>query len=256
MSSSFFKREEITVAGVKTVFLTAGKGEPLVFLHGGGTFHGFDFAKPWAERFKVYLPFHPGFGESGDDPHLSSMQDYVMHYCELFDRLELDRVNLVGFSLGGWLAATFATQQARRLKRLVLVAPAGLKVPEAPSVDLFSIPGEKIPEMLVYDFDVIKPHLPAGFDVDFTVDRFREITTVARVAWERLHDPKLPRWLHRINVPTLLVYGDEDRIIPAAQATHWAKLIPGAQVKTFAKAGHLVLDEKPEAVEAVQRFLQ
>jgi len=251
-----FAREEVTIGGVKTVYLTAGSGEPLLFLHGGGTFHGFEFAKPWAEKFKVLLPYHPGFGESGDDPGLSSIQDYVMHYIELLDHLGLDKVNLVGFSLGGWLAASFATQHARRIKKLVLVAPAGLRIKEAPTVDLFRIPGDKIPEMLVYDFEVIKPHLPTGFDVDFTVERFREITTVARVAWERMHDPKLPRWLHRVNVPTMLVYGEDDRIVPAAQGPYWAKLIPGATVKTFPKAGHLVLDEKPEAVEAVRRFLQ
>jgi pimeloyl-ACP methyl ester carboxylesterase len=251
-----FVREEITIGGVKTVYFTAGKGEPLLFLHGGGTFHGFEFARPWTKSFRVLLPYHPGFGDSGDDPGLSSMQDYVMHYIELLDRLGLDKVNLVGFSLGGWLAASFATQHASRIRKLVLVAPAGLRVKEAPTVDLFRIPGEKIPEMLVHDFEVIKPHLPTAFDVDFTVDRFREITTVARVAWERLHDPKLPRWLHRVTVPTMLVYGEEDRIVPAAQGPHWAKLIPGATVRTFPKAGHLVLDERPDAVEAVHRFLQ
>ncbi|HKU94658.1 MAG TPA: alpha/beta hydrolase [Vineibacter sp.] len=251
-----FTREEITIAGVKTVYLTAGSGAPLLFLHGGGTFHGFEFAKPWVRNFRVLLPYHPGFGESGDDPDLSSMQDYVMHYVELLDRLGLDRVNLVGFSLGGWLAASFATQHTRRINKLVLVAPAGLRIKEAPTVDLFRIPGEQVPEMLVHNFEVIKPHLPAGFDVDFAVDRYRETTTVARVAWERLHDPKLPRWLHRVTVPTMLVYGEQDRIVPAAQGPHWAKLIPGATVRTFPQAGHLVLDERPEAVEAVQRFLQ
>lgn len=251
-----FAREEVTIGGVRTVYLTAGSGEPLLFLHGGGTFHGFDFALPWTKSFKVLLPYHPGFGESADDPALSSMQDYVMHYIELLDRLGLDKVNMVGFSLGGWLAASFATQHADRLRKLVLVAPAGLRIKEAPTVDLFSIPGEQIPAMLVHDFEVIRPHLPAGFDVDFAVDRFRETTTLARIAWERAHDPKLPKWLHRVTVPTMLVYGEEDRIVPAAQAPHWAKLIPGATVRTFARAGHLVLDEKPEAVEAVQRFLQ
>jgi pimeloyl-ACP methyl ester carboxylesterase len=251
-----FARQEVTIAGVKTVYLTAGSGEPLLFLHGGGTFHGFEFARPWTNHFNVLLPFHPGFGESDDDPALSSIQDYVMHYIELLDHLRLDKVNLVGFSLGGWLAATFATQHADRIRKLVLVAPAGLRVKEAPTADLFRIPGEKIPEMLVYDFEVIKPHLPTGMDVDFAVDRFREITTVARVAWDRLYDPKLPRWLHRVNVPTMLVYGEEDRIVPVAQAKHWAKLIPGAMVMTFPRAGHLVLDERPEAVEAVKHFLQ
>ena len=251
-----FERHEITIGGIRTVYLSAGSGPPLLFLHGGGTFHGFEFARPWTKDFRVLVPFHPGFGESDDDPSLSSMQDYVMHYVELLDRLDLEQVNLVGFSLGGWLAASFATQHARRLKKLVLVAPAGLKITEAPTADLFRIPGEQIPAMLVHDFEVIRPHLPEGMDVEFAVARFRETTTLARIAWDRAHDPKLPRWLHRITVPTMLVYGKQDRIVPAAQAPHWAKLIPGAKVEMFDQAGHLVLDEKPEAVAAVQRFLQ
>jgi len=85
-----FQRQIQTVNGVKTVVLTAGRGEPLVFLHGAGTFHGFEFAKPWAEKFRVVIPFHPGFGESGDDPTMTDLHDYVMHYLELFDALGLD----------------------------------------------------------------------------------------------------------------------------------------------------------------------
>jgi len=253
---SEFSRDEYTINGVKSVVLSGGEGEPLVFLHGGGTFHGWEFAKPWMAHFRVIIPHHPGFGESGDDDSISAMQDYVMHYLELFDALGLDKFNLVGFSLGGWMASKFASQHAHRIKKLVLVAPAGLRVPEAPSADLFRVPGEELPGMLVHDFEVIKPHLPAEPNVDFIVGGYREMTSVARLLWDRNYDSKLGKWLHRIKVPTLLVWGDEDKIIPVGQAPHWQKLIDGAQVKRYPAAGHLVLDEKRQAVDDVAGFLR
>jgi len=253
--TKIFQREEITVNGIKVVMLTAGKGEPLMFWHGAGTFHGFDFAAPWADKFKVMIPFHPGFGESGDDPSITTIQDYVMHYVDLLDALKLDKINLVAFSLGGFIGSTFATQQAHRLKKLVLVAPAGLYVPEHPMTDLFKIPGEQVPAYLVENIEVLKPHLPTGPDVEFMVGGYREMTSAARIFWERGYDRKLSKWLHRINVPTMLVWGDKDRLIPIAQAPVWSKLIPKSTVKTYSGAGHLVLDEKPESVKAVGEFL-
>ena len=68
---SKFVREEFTIDGVKTVVHTAGKGDPLVFFHGAGTVDGFDFAEAWADKFRVIVPYHPGFGESGDDPTIT-----------------------------------------------------------------------------------------------------------------------------------------------------------------------------------------
>lgn len=250
-----FKRETLTVNGVKTVVLSAGRGEPLVFLHGAGTFHGFDFALPWANRYRVILPYHPGFGESEDDPAITETHDYILHYVELFDQLGLDRIRLVGFSLGGWLAAEFALEHGHRLERLVLVAPAGLRDPEHPTADVFRIPPEEIPSYLVVDMKVLAPYLPKQPDVEFMTARYREMTSVARVAWERPYSLKLQRWLHRVKMPTLLLWGAQDRLIPVAQAQTWARLIPRARVEVIEGAGHLVLDEKPEAVAKVAAFL-
>ena len=129
---SKFARETHTINGVKTVVHTAGSGEPVVFFHGAGTIDGFDFAEPWAERFRVIVPYHPGFGESGDDPTFTDLHDYVMHYLELFDALRLDRFNLVGLSLGGYLAAKFASEHGHRVKKLALIAPAGMIDPHEP----------------------------------------------------------------------------------------------------------------------------
>ena len=154
---SKFARETHTVDGVKTVGATPpGSGEPLVFFHGAGTIDGFDFAEPWTDRFRVIVPYHPGFGESGDDPSFTDLHDYVMHYLELFDVLRLDTFNLVGLSLGGYLAAKFASEHGHRVKKLALIAPAGMIDPKHPMLDILAVPGEQVPGLLVSNFEVLK----------------------------------------------------------------------------------------------------
>lgn len=255
-AKSGFDRETLTINGVKTTVLTAGSGQPLVFLHGAGTFHGFDFALRWADKFKVMVPYHPGFGESADDNSISEIHDYVLHYLDLFDQLKLRDVNLVGHSLGGWIAAEFAMEHSERLRKLVLVSPAGLRDPAHPSTDIFTILPEEMPAYLVVDKSILTAGMPQEPDVEFVINRYRETTSAARVLWERPYSVRLPRWLHRVNVPTLLLWGEQDRIIPAKQSETWSKLIPDSKVIVVRNAGHLVLDEKPEAVDRVAAFLQ
>jgi len=250
-----FTRDTLTIDGVKTVVYTAGQGEPLVFFHGAGTVDGYDFAEAWTDKFKVVVPYHPGFGESGDDPTFTDLHDYVMHYLELFDALKLDRFNLVGLSLGGYLAAKFASEHGHRVKKLALIAPAGMIDPKHPTIDIIATPGEQIPGLLVSNFDVIKKRLPEKPDLDFIGDRYREAGTVARLFWERPGDKKFARYLHRIKMPTMIVWGDEDKIIPVQQSEMWRKFLPSADIKIYKGAGHLVHLEKPEAVEAVAKFL-
>ena len=244
-----------TRKGTRCRVLEGGSGAPLVFFHGAGTLDGFDFAEPWAERFRVIVPYHPGFGESGDDPSLTDLHDYVMHYLDLFDVMRLDRFNLVGLSLGGYLAAKFASEHGHRVKKLGLIAPAGMIDPLNPMLDVLAVPGEQVPGLLVSDFDVIKKRLPEKPDLDFMGDRYREATTVARLLWERPGDPKFMRYLHRIRMPTMIVWGDEDKVIPVQQTETWRKFIPNADIQIFKGAGHLVHLEKREAVEALARFL-
>ena len=250
-----FGRNELTVNGTRTVFYSAGDGDPLVFFHGAGTIDGFDFAERWSDRFRVIAPYHPGFGESGDLPDLSCMHDYVMHYLEVFDALGIDRFNLVGLSMGGYLAAKFACEHSHRIKKLALIAPAGLVDAQHPILNIFAVPGESIPGLLVSDFEVIKKRLPAIPDAKFLAAQEREGKTAARLLEGKPGDPKMMRYLHRINVPTKIVWGEEDKIIPAQQAQAWQKAIPGAEVKIFEGAGHLVHLERTEAVDEIKRFL-
>jgi pimeloyl-ACP methyl ester carboxylesterase len=250
-----FQREVHNINGINVVMYVAGQGEPLLYLHGAGTFHGFEFAKQWTDKFRVLVPYHPGFGESDDDPTITDMHDYVMHYVALLEALGIDKVNLVGFSLGGNLAARFATEQGHRVRKLALVGPAGLRDKDHPTLDVLAVPPEQLPGLLVSNMDVLKPYLPAAPDLDFIAARYRESTTVARLLWDRPWDPKLHRYLHRLKMPTLLVWGKDDKIVPSEQAKLWQSFVPKADIQMFKGAGHLVLDESPEAVTAVSKFL-
>ncbi len=249
-----FERESILVNGVRVTMLTAGSGEPLVFWHGAGTWHGFDFAAAWTSRFRVMIPFHPGWGESDDAPEMTTPDDYILHYLEMFDQLELQQVNLVGHSMGGRLAATFAIHHRERVRKLVLIAPAGLDVPEHPMANFSQVPPEEIPRYLVDDFSVVEKHLPKGPDPAFAAARDREGGNFVKLMQNGLVGPRLPRWLHRVSMPTLIVWGEKDRILPVEQAEAWGKLIPQARILRVAKAGHLPLDEQPATCATVADF--
>jgi pimeloyl-ACP methyl ester carboxylesterase len=250
-----YSEERFDINGVETVVQVAGDGEPLVFLHGAGTVTGFDALLPLAERFRLIVPFHPGYGPSADDTTVDSIHDLRRHYLDLLDELGVDEFALAGQSLGGWLAASFAVDHSERVKRLVLAAPVGLKVDEHPTLDIFAVPGEELPGYLTANLSVFEGHVPMPPTPEFLADRYRELTSTARILWARMYDLKLPRWLHRLSMPTLILWGDADRIVPVEQAAVWADLVPGAEVKTLPGVGHLMFDESSDAVDAVAAFV-
>jgi pimeloyl-ACP methyl ester carboxylesterase len=92
------------VDGVSTVVKAIGKGPAVIALHGAATLEGHQWARALADRFRVYLPFHPGFGESAPAPHIMGMQDLIIHNLHLLPALKVDRPHLVGHSMGGWMA--------------------------------------------------------------------------------------------------------------------------------------------------------
>src|SRR4051794_36178498 len=134
-----FTEEHVDVNGIDTAVFTAGDGESLVFLPGAGTAPGFDALLPLADSFRLVVPHHSGFGASADDTSITRVEDYVLHYLDLFDQLGLDEVSLVGHSFGAWMGAWLAIYQPRRVRRLVLAAPFGLRVREHPTIDFFSL---------------------------------------------------------------------------------------------------------------------
>jgi pimeloyl-ACP methyl ester carboxylesterase len=251
-----FERMELDLNGIRTVVHAGGQGEPVIYLHGAGTFTGFGYLRPWLASHRVIIPYHPGFGESADDAGIDSMQDYVLHNLDLFDALGLDRFSLVGHSFGGWMAAETALVLGARLRRLALVAPAGLSRQGLAATDLMTLPASKVLEHLTARPERITPFLPSAPDLDFLTLRYRERTAVARVTWERPSNPKLIRWLHRIQAPTLICWGGADRIRSAAHAELWAGALPNAKIRLYPGAGHLLLEEEDRTAAEISGFLQ
>ncbi len=133
-----FETLTFDVDGVRTVVKAIGKGPAVLALHGAATLEGYEWAGGLANRFRVYLPFHPGFGESDAAPHVVGMQDMIVHNLRLLSALRLDKPHLVGHSMGGWMAAEMAIFAGDLFGRLVLNAPAGLNHPDHPATDLSS----------------------------------------------------------------------------------------------------------------------
>ena len=250
----------ISIADVELEMLERGRGAPLLYLHGGGgIMPDLPFLDLLARERRIIAPSHPGFGRSSLPDWLDSVDDISHIYLELMDRLALKRADVIGFSLGGWIAAELATKAPERLDRLVLIGPVGVKTgtPDRLDIpDIFAMPREKL--------DGLRFHDPASNPVDLAklpVDELqivaRNSETLALLTWEPyMHNPKLRHRLHRVAVPALLLRGASDGIVSADYLARYAALLPKARIETIAQAGHLPQVEQPETTAAaVLHFL-
>jgi len=252
-----FSQSLIEVDGCKVNLRRGGSGQPLLFLHGAsGAPAVLPFMEKLAERFDVLVPEHPGYGLSDEPEWLENIHDVAYFYLDFLRSLRLDKVTLVGSSMGGWMAMEMAVRDTSRIGSLVLVAPAGIRAPGVEPADIFLLPPEEVVRRLFFDpklaaARLAEPMTPEGLDMSL-----KNRHTTARLAWEpRLYDPNLAKWLHRIDVPVKIIWGKEDRILPAAFADHYRKLFPKADIEIVPDCGHLPHVERAERFcDSVVRF--
>ena len=243
-----FTQSFIEVDGCRVNLRRGGHGKPLVFLHGAsGAPVILPFMQKLAERFDVLVPEHPGYGHSDEPDWLENIHDVAYFYLDFLKQLDLRDVMLVGNSMGGWIALEIAVRDTSRLASLVLVSPAGIRAPGVQPADIFLMSDEQLVRALFHDQKLAEARLAVPITPEAVDIGLKNKHTTARLAWEpRLHDPFLPKWLHRIDVPVKIIWGKEDRILPVQFLEHFRKWMPQAQTYVIEAAGHLPHAETPD----------
>ena len=254
-----FVEEFVEQDSCKVSMRRGGSGAPLLFLHGAsgagpwGPFH-----RALAEHFDVIAPSHPGFDDSDDPTWLDNIADLANFYHTFLKQQDLTGVHLVGLSLGGWLAAEMAVRDTSRITTCTLMCAAGIYVEGVPQFDMFMVSPEERARRMFHDpskAEAIVERLSDPANADLVM---KNQETTARLIWQpRAYDPNLRKWLHRIDRPTLALWGDSDPLFPPVYAETYASLIPGARALVLDQCGHLPNIERPEAAsKAIIEFVK
>jgi pimeloyl-ACP methyl ester carboxylesterase len=250
----------IKVADVELELFEGGQESPILFLHGASGFaERQPFVAPLSAKRRLIAPSHPGFGKSSLPEWLDSIDDITHIYLELLDKLSLDKLDIVGCSIGGWIAADMATKTPERVRRLVMVGPVGVKVGSPDKLDIpdiFAMPQADVNKLVFHD-PSRAPDTSKMSDDELAV-MFRNRETTALLVWEPwMHNTKLKRRLHRVTAPALFMRGASDGLVSDEYLKAYAGLLPNARTTTIAAAGHAPHLEQPEAfASAVLEFLE
>jgi pimeloyl-ACP methyl ester carboxylesterase len=250
--------EWIEVGGLPVAYRRKGDGTPTLYLHGAGlTRMWLPLYERLSESVDLIAPEHPGYGETEMPEWLDGFDDLVIHYDMLLDALELERVHLVGYSLGGWIAAELAVFYPRRFESLTLITPIGLRIPGKPPADIFAMDPETLFATFFNDPTNAHQVAPDMESLDEVAHQFGEMATLARLAWNPRFDPKLERRLQRISCPTLVVRAEHDRFVPDELAQRYVEAIAGARMATVPGTGHALIVEQPEkTADTVSAFIK
>jgi pimeloyl-ACP methyl ester carboxylesterase len=248
----------VHVAGARLELLEGGSGAPLLILHHDiGNPGWLPFYEALAERYRLVVPSHPGYGRSERPDWLRSVRDVAVLYQALLADLDLSDVAVVGLGFGGWIAAEMATMAPRDFRRLVLVGAMGVKPPD----------GEILDQALLNYIAYVQAgfQTQAAFERQFGAepstdqleawDLAREMSF--RIAWKPyMYSQTLPHLLAGVRARTLVVWGEHDRIVPLSAGQRYAEALPNARLEVIPGCGHFVEMERPaELAELVGAFV-
>ncbi|SBT45151.1 alpha/beta fold hydrolase [Micromonospora auratinigra] len=226
-----------------------GTGDaPFLLLHGGaGPQSMTGFAALLAERHpaRVLVPTHPGFGGTARPEPLTTVADLARLYADLLEEADLHDVTVVGSSLGGWVAAELALLSSPRVGRLVLLDAVGIEVLGHPVADFFALTMDEVFQLSYHD------PAPFRFDPATLPPAAQAMAAGNRAALgvyggRSMADPTLAGRLAGIGVPTLVLWGDSDRIADVDYGRAYAGAVPAARFRVLPDTGHLPQLETPE----------
>jgi len=240
----------VSVNAIKTELVRRGNGSPLLFIHPElGIAPSAPVLDHLAAKFAVTAPSLPGYGHTDMPRIYSSVDDLAYFTLDLIETLDLRDLVLVGVSLGGWVAAEVATKSTERLRKLVLANPSGIKTggpTHRDMVDIFALPQKELEAASFHDPGFARFDPKAASEDEVHV-RLRNRESTVLFTWSPyMYNPKLLSRLHRIKVPTLVLWGTSDKIAPADYGRAYARAIPGAAFETIERAGRFPHIEQPQ----------
>lgn len=254
-----FVAQTVEVNGAKVAFKRGGAGQPLLFLHGA------DGLTEWpailddlATHYDVIAPDLPGFGKSPCPEFVDDISDVAYFLLDFVEALKLTSPRVMGHSLGGWAALEMAVRSCEAIHSLTLLAPAGIHVKGAPKADIYMIDPDEQARLAYADAQLGQAASQRALVSKHQQQAILDRQASARLGWNpRLFNPRLERWLHRVKAPTLILWGDSDRIIPPVYGPAFAKFIPGATLSMIGHCGHLPhVEKRAEVLTQALQFMR
>jgi pimeloyl-ACP methyl ester carboxylesterase len=249
-----WNEQTVELGEVKLRVMRGGSGRPVLLLHHDiGTLDRLPFYDSLAEKFDVIVPNHPGFGVPERPQWLRHPRDIAALYQWLLANLSVESASLVGLGYGGWIAAEMAALAPRDFHRLVLVGAMGVKPPEGNILDQAIISYIDYARAGFHDQDAFaRVYGDVSTDQLVEWDLCREMSF--RIAWKPyMYNQSLPHLLGGVRAPALVVWGDDDKIVPRSAGERYAALLPKARFEVVRSSGHCVEMEQPDQLARLVR---
>lgn len=262
MAEKGFTEEKIRVGDTELQVLKAGKGKPLLVFHGEMGFSGLlKWQTALAEKRTLYIPLHPGYGKTPQANWIMNIRDLGNFYSRFIREQKLTQTDVIGFSIGGWLAAEMATANSAQFSKMILVGAAGLRPPSGEIMDMFTVTARNYLNANALDYQNT-PEFASLFGGEQTPAQYEEWeearAETARIAWQPyMFTQSMQQLLENIaELPTLLLWGKQDSVVPLSVGELYKKQIAGSKLVTFDKCGHMPeIEKSAEFIKEVESFL-
>jgi pimeloyl-ACP methyl ester carboxylesterase len=257
-----WRSETVRVSGTDLMLVRGGTGRPLLILHEELGYPGWlNWNRALAQGHTLITPMHPGFGTTPAPEWIRGARDLAGFYSIFLNDQKLAPVDVIGFSFGGWVAAEMAAANPAQFRRMVLVAPCGIKPAQGEIADIFQMmaPDELQTSVLDPQNTPEFGQLYGGMGPEAFERMELARAQTARLAWQPyMHNPSLPNLLEIVtNLPALIVWGAQDAMVPVAAAEDYGRAIRGAKVVVFEQCGHRPeIEKSAEFIRATENFLQ
>ncbi|MCF8029136.1 MAG: alpha/beta hydrolase [Desulfobacteraceae bacterium] len=265
----------VEIDGARVHYRDRGSGPPLILLHGVmASLHTWDgWVEQLGDSYRIIRVDAPGHGLTGPVPGFTYDEQHIVAFLEKFvDTLVIDRFYLAGNSLGGYMAWNYAVAHPDRVRKLILLDPVGypqkppwiIRTVSLPVVGFFA---RHMAPRFVVAGNVEDVYGDPGRMDKSVIDRYHELllrpgnrdamVEIFRELKARSKDPDLGEEIKRLRVPTLLMWGEKDLWVPPEHISRWKANVPGLEVRTYADAGHIPMEELPEkTAREARKFLE